>query len=191
MAAPKTRGKKLSQEIDLQKEFGIDFSGKRALKELIGQKIIDRIVERTESGMGIAFDKRGAGRLKPLKKPYSKQYADSLEFKAFDKHKNQINLTLTGDMLSAIDITKQTGNSITIGFDDRDEELKAHGNQTGKNGKAPKMKRPFFGVNKIELNEIKKDLRSDIKEALKVQQDLGKQAFEAFILSKIDEVDDG
>ena len=181
MAAPKFKKTKVSQQINLKEEFGFDFSGKNALKQAIGQAIIDKIVNRSKAGNGMSFGKSGIGRKVKLKSPYSKSYADSLEFKAAGKSKNKVNMSLTGDMLGLIDITKIKGNTIEIGWEDADENKKAFNHSVGDT--VPR--RPFFGVNKKELNDIKSEFKSDIKEAIKSKNNVSRKAFEDLILGLI------
>ena len=92
-------------------------------------------------------------------------------------------------MLGLMDIKRTTGNTITIGWEDKEQNNKAHGHMTGKNGAVPKMKRPFFGISNKELNVIKKDLSADINEAIKIKQDQGKASFDKFVLGLLDELD--
>lgn len=167
--------------LNLNEEFGIDFSGKTALKEFIGQAIIDRMVERTKDGKAV-------GGKKDLRKPYSKTYQASDDFKAAGKKANDVNLTLTGDMLGLIDIKEIKGNTIKIGWNDPEQNAKAHGHMTGKDGKVPKMKRKFFGVTKEELKDIKRKYKKDLDSAIKLKQSEGTQAFNERILSLIDEL---
>jgi len=189
MAKPKIKISKnnVEQTIDLEDLFGVSFKGAPALKEAIGQKIIDRIVQRTEAGDSMTFNSKGDGRVGKLKKPYSKSYVDSTEFKAHGKSKNKVNMKLTGDMLGLLDIKKQSGDSITIGWNKGDgQDAKAFNHSTGDT--VPK--RPFFGVNKKELDRIKKGFKSEVKEALSIKKDEGKSAFNKFVLGLIKEVDE-
>jgi len=177
----------VSQKINLKEEFGIDFRGKDALKEALGQAIIDRIVERSQSGNGMSFNSNGSGKPVKLKSPYSDTYEESLEFKAAGKSKNDVNMTLTGDMLGLIDIVNVKGNTIEIGWDDETENAKSYNHSVGDT--VPK--RPFFGVNKAELKSIKSEFSKDIKEALKIKKKEGEKAFESFVLDLIDKTKKG
>lgn len=145
----------VSQTINLKEIFGVDFSNRRDLKEALGQAFIDRIVEKAKSG------KRYDG--KPLKSPYSKEYANSLEFKAAGKRRGKVNMTLTGDMLNSIDIIDMGANVLKIGIDDSLEAQKAYNHQVGDTVPA----RPFFGLNNKDVDEIKAEFRDEIKEAFK------------------------
>jgi len=176
----KTKNKTVSQTINLKELFGVNLRGRDELKQAVGQAIIDKIVERTKAGKAV-------GGKRDLRKPYSEEYQDSLDFKAFGKSKNDVNMTLTGDMLGSIDITEVSGNKVTIGFSDDEEGAKAHGHQTGKNGQVPRMKRPFFGLNKSELAEIKREFKSEINKALKEDR----KGDDEFLLGLIDRLSNG
>lgn len=141
----------VSQTIDLKELFGVSVIGSEGLKQAIGGAIIDKIVNRTESGVGVDGKK--------LKAPYSKDYSESLDFKAFGKSKNKVNMTLTGQMLGSLDIVESKGNSIKIGWDDSEENAKAYNHNTGDT--VPK--RPFFGVTEKELREIKSEFEDKVK----------------------------
>lgn len=141
----------VSQTIDLKELFGVSVIGSEGLKQAIGGAIIDKIVNRTESGVGVDGKK--------LKAPYSKDYSESLDFKAFGKSKNKVNMTLTGQMLGSLDIVESKGNSIKIGWDDSEENAKAYNHNTGDT--VPK--RPFFGVTEKELREIKSEFEDKAK----------------------------
>ena len=176
MSAPSFKSKNnVHQKINLKDEFGIDFRGMNSLKEAIGGAIIERIRNRTENGNGMSFGASGRGTPVKLKAPYSKEYADSLDFKAAGKSRGKVNMTLTGDMLGLMDVTKIEGNSITIGWNDTEESAKAHGHSTG-GGNLPR--RPFFGVSKSELQEIKKEFGDAINEAVRTRNTEGSKAFE-------------
>ena len=192
MARPKVNksAKEVSQKIDLEKTFGIDFKGRRALREAIGEAILEKIRDRTEKGKAIG----GKAKLpafkgtkgSPAKGKYSARYVDSDEFKSFGKNQNELNMTLTGDMLGLMDIIKQTGNSITLGWDDSTENAKAFNHVTGDT--VPR--RRFFGVTNDELKEVKREFKDEIRQAIKVQEDEGRKAFEAFALKLIDDIKD-
>lgn len=149
---PKITKKEVSQKFNLGKLFGVDFAKDPDLKQEIGQAIIDKIIERTEEGKAI-------GGKKDLKS-YSKEYVESDEFKDFGKSKNKVNMTLTGRMLDDIDIISESRNVIKVGFEDKTETEKAFNHNTAD---TIKTKRPFFGITKGELDEIRKEFRDDLK----------------------------
>jgi len=180
----KAKKNSVEQTIDLKELFGVDFSGKRALREVIGQAIIDKIRENVDQGNGVAFDKNGVGRSVKLKSPYSDEYADSLEFKAHGKSKDKVNMKLTGDMMGLIDVKRQEGNKVTIGWKDKVENNKAYNAVVGDT--VPK--RPFFGANKSMLKEIKSEFKSDVKDLIKTKQDEGTKAFNTKVFALLDQL---
>lgn len=145
----------VAQEFDLEDILDVDLSDAEDLVSEIGKDIVDYIKLRAESGKGIGG--------KQLRKPYSKAYADSEEFKAAGKSANDITMTLHGDMLSAIDVIDYDGQTLVVGIEN-DQAPKAHGHMTGKNGEVPKMKREFFGLTQAELKTITDKYRSRIDE---------------------------
>lgn len=132
--------------INLDEMFDGEFPDSKALKLAVGQAIIDRIRERTQDGVS----KDG----KSLKK-YSKSYKNSLTFRAFGKS-DEVNLTLSGDMLGLLDVVDDSGSDITIGWEDQTNAAKAHGHITGAEGRLPV--RDFFGLPQKEIESIKEDL---------------------------------
>lgn len=174
---PKVTKSELSQTINLKEIFGKNFKNQPALKEAIGQALIDKMVDRTQSGKSVTG--------KNLKSPYSKQYADTLEFKAAGKSKGNVNMTLTGDMLRSIDILDVGANTITIGIDDPDEAPKSFNHQTGDT--VPR--RPFFGVQVKEVNEVEREFRSELNQAFKKRGENRSSAIEAFLLQLLRDTD--
>lgn len=190
MAAPTFKKSKVSQTINLKDEFGVDFRGMRSLREALGEAILRKIRLRAQSGKGVQFTADGRGREITLKAPYSKEYADSLEFKAAGKSRGKVNMTLTGDMLGLMDITRQTGNEIEIGWTESEENAKAYNHSIGDT--VPR--RPFFGVSKSDLQEIKKEFSNEIRAAVRTRNSEGRAAFEqrvAGLLDLITRSDDG
>ena len=187
MAKPKITKNNVEQTINLKEIFGVSFKDAPALKQAIGQKIIDKIIRRTESGQGISFSDSGKASTLKLKAPYSKAYQKSTDFKAFGKSKNKVNMTLTGDMLGLLDIKRQTADTITIGWNkDDDQDAKAYNHNIGDT--VPR--RPFFGISHTELLKIKADMKSEVKQALKIKEAEGKSAFNDFVLGLIKELDE-
>lgn len=140
---------KISQTINLQDAFGVDFTGKRSLKEKIGQLLIDRMLERTESGKSIQ------GR---SFKGYSKSYKESASFEKYGKS-STVNLDLKGDMLTDVDIKNVKANSLDIAITDKLQKLKSFNHITGDT----LPKRDFFGVSKGDINAVKKELSGELK----------------------------
>jgi hypothetical protein len=152
---------KITQTIDLNDVIGSDISSDEVLVNRIGQAIIDYMENRVSDGRGLDNVK--------LKSPYSDSYADSLNFKAAGKTKNNVNMKLSGDMLGSIDLLKVDGSKLTIGIEDPDQAIKAYGHQTGFEGhpflKGPK--RPFFGVS---TEELKKKVLTDFKKEIEAKK---------------------
>jgi hypothetical protein len=138
----------VSNTIDLEQVFGAKISDTDT-RRLIAESLIEKIVKRTESGK----DVNGKGFAK-----YSKEYVDSLEFKAYDKSAGKINMKLTGSMLASVDVLDDSSTKIKIGIDNEDAP-KAFNHQTGDTVK----KREFFGVTQKDIDEVKKEFTSDIQ----------------------------
>jgi hypothetical protein len=128
-----------------------------SLKQTIAQEVIDRIVDQAKAG-----ENRKGRNFK--NSTYSDSYADSLRFQAFGKSQNDVDLTLTGQMLDALDVRKVTKNTVEIGWTPASTQgKKAHGHITGQAGQNPQMKRDFFGLPKKQLNAIKKEFKGDVE----------------------------
>jgi len=128
-------------DIPLPKTANID-------REAIADAIIETIVERTQQ-KSINKD----GRKFP---GYSKAYRESLDFELAGKTE-KVNLTMTGDMLAALEPLAIKSNKLTIGFDPESEENdKAEGNITGSYGGDPQPKRArnFMGLPAKALAKI-------------------------------------
>lgn len=110
--------------------------------------IIEFIVDRTKKGV----DKKG--RSFP---GYSEDYIKSLDFKIAGKSKSRIDLTLSGDMLAAIQVLSHKKGQVMIGFENGTEEnARADGNITGSYGGVPKRskRRDFLGIDAKDLERI-------------------------------------
>lgn len=84
----------------------------------IARSIINYIVDRTKDGRGIGN--------KDFKKKYSNAYIKTSDFKIADKSPTDVNLTLSGDMLSSIEILDvSVVGRIVIGFEIDTEDDKA------------------------------------------------------------------
>lgn len=147
------------QELDLEKLTGKPIGIDEDLVQAIGQEIIDYTVKRTLDGLGV-------GR-KALPSPYSKEYSESLDFKAAGKSPGQVNLKLSGGMLDSIDLLEIDGSTVRIGIEGGEEAVKAFAHQTGFEGhptiKGAK-KRPFIGITQAEFKEyILPKFSSDIE----------------------------
>lgn len=114
----------------------------RDQRDFISKEIIKRIVTRTKMGI----DANGAGFA-----AYDKEYAK-------EKGSSHVNLTLTGDMLSELEVLNiNTPGSITVGYPEGHElEGQVEGNQSGIRGKSNKVVHPrnFIGISQKEKDII-------------------------------------
>ncbi len=132
-------------------KFSLNLSGYTpAEREAIAVRVIDKIKERTQSGV----DKNGEKFA-----PYSKEYKKSAAFKIAGKG-STVDLTLTEDMLDSIQILTNGSKKTDIGFERGTvENGKADGNIRGTYGKDRKVgpSRDFLGITKAELRTILSD----------------------------------
>lgn len=136
--------------VNLEELFGVDIPNDSQFRQAVGQAIIDKIRERTRSGV----DRNG----KQFKN-YSDEYAESISFKAYNKSKTDPNLRQTGEMLGFMDIIEEDLTTITIGWTDENAN-KAHGHITGNVG----VKRDFLGLPDSDLSSIADDLQGFLGE---------------------------
>ena len=153
---------KVTQEIDLQEVFGVDLSGHPEIKERFGQACLDYQIERTKKGIDVNGN-RFEG--------YDPDYVDSLEFKAWGKSKNKVNMTLRGEMLGLLDLVDTSGNKIKYGWEDNVQAAKAYNHNTGDTVK----QRQFFGLTQKQIEHIAQDFIEDVKN-IKEQISEGDQA---------------
>lgn len=146
----------VSQSIDLEKYLGKGGASNPAISQAFAQAVIDRIISRTESGRD-AFGSQFKG--------YSKSYKDSLAFKAFGKS-SRVNLELTGEMLSSVDILSISRGNLTIGITG-EPAARAYGHMTGMEGHpfldGVTPERKFFGVTEQDLEDIAKDFEPELE----------------------------
>lgn len=117
-------------------------------REAIAFELIDKILKRTNKGI----DKNG-NRFPS----YSSSYSGSLDFKIAGKSKNNVNLKMSGDMLSDLQLLSHDKGELVIGFENGSESnAKAEGNIKGTYGqtKSTGKKRDFLGVQDKELREV-------------------------------------
>lgn len=124
-------------------------------REVLGDLIVERIVERTTQG------KDKSGRSFP---GYSASYKESLDFKNAGKS-SSVDLQLSGDMLASLKVLKHTRNWIEVGFEKGSEENdRADGNIRGTYGQKtpiPGKKRDFLGITDKELVKLVKYVKSN------------------------------
>ena len=151
----KLAGQNPELRVDLKEMFDLPFFPESdALRQAIGQSIIDRIKERTEVGNFLA-ESKGAQR-------YSKEYVESFEFKVYGKEQGRVNLRASGDMLENMSLELETNfNFIKVYFPDSEQAQKAHGHITGNVGK----KRDFFGLTQRDINQIRREYEDQVIDA--------------------------
>jgi phage gpG-like protein len=119
------------------------------MREALGREVAEFIRKRSEGGR----DKNGKKFVK-----YTKEYTQSLDFKNAGKSKNKVDLTLSGDMLIALDLLSHRRGSILIGYENGSEEnAKADGNVTGSYGQPkanPSKARDFMGIKDKDLDKL-------------------------------------
>lgn len=118
-------------------------------REAVARDILSRIQERAiNENKGFNPD---TGREKKFPR-YTADYA-----KKKGTSRSDVDLVLSGEMFSGMDLISHRSGSILIGFENGSREnAKAEGNQLGSYGKSPdKAKaRPFLGLSKKDLDEI-------------------------------------
>lgn len=120
-------------------------------REALGKDIVEFIRERSEAGIGVK--QRGNKFVNAPFPAYSKTYRESLDFKIGGKGK-KVNLTLSGDMLIALDLLSHEKGSVLIGYEAGSEENdRAEGNILGSYGGSPNPRkaRNFLGISPEEL----------------------------------------
>lgn len=116
-------------------------------REAIALEIVDFIRERSRKGK----DKNNNRFTK-----YSKAYSESLDFKIAGKSA-KVDLTLSGDMLAALDVLKTSNRGLTIGYQSGDEiNGRVEGNRLGSYGGKPNAQkaRDFLGISTQDLSKI-------------------------------------
>lgn len=92
---------------------------------------------------------------------YSSSYAKSLDFKIAGKSKGSVDLTLSGDMLGALDLLSHKKGELLIGFENGSQEnARADGNIRGTYGQSKpnsSKARDFLGISPTDLKTILKN----------------------------------
>ena len=119
-----------------------------AEREEIGFEIIEHIRERSKRGIGVR--RAGRGFTTKVFPNYSENYAAR-------KGQNNVDLTLSEEMLESIEVLRHRKGEVTIGFQrGTDVNAKAEGNQIGSYGRSPNPRkaRRFLGLTRDELDLI-------------------------------------
>jgi len=116
-------------------------------REELSDEIIEHIRKRTQSGKDVEG--------KPFA-PYSKNYINSLDFKNAGKSASRVDLTLSEDMLEAMEVLSHGSGYITIGYEEGSAENdKAVWNERAQGTKRKKgPARKFLGISTQELASI-------------------------------------
>lgn len=117
-------------------------------REEAAQAMVDQIVNNAVEGKGVKGDSDKFTRAKfPA---YSKAYEAK-------KGQKNVDLTLSGEMLSALKVISTKKGSVLLGFDNGSEaNAKAEGNILGSYGREPNSKkaRNFLGLIPSEIRQI-------------------------------------
>ncbi|HEV8043814.1 MAG TPA: hypothetical protein VGP38_01455, partial [Rubrobacter sp.] len=127
---------------------------KPADREAIAKDIVEFIRERSEDGVGVR--RRGSGFVNAQFPAYSTSYKESLDFKIAGKS-SHVDLTLSGDMLIALDVLSHKRGSVVVGYAAGSEEnARAEGNILGSYGGSPNPRkaRNFLGITDADLRSI-------------------------------------
>lgn len=152
----------VSENIDIPKTYNA------MERRLIANDIIQYVRKRTKSGRG-----EGNQKWKGAAGKYSPSYQKSLDYK-LKPSKGVVDLTLSGDMLTAIELRQSKKGQIQIGIPFSAQEWdRAKGNILGSYGRAPNRNkaRPFL---KLSKGEVKKILSKYPTEENKREQNLEK-----------------
>jgi hypothetical protein len=130
-------------KIEIPKEYSSEE------RQAIALEIRDFIVKRTQAKCLDKNNQKFAA--------YSEGYTKNLDFKIAGKSKGKVDLTLSGDMLGALDVLKTSKGAVTIGYENGSpENAKADGNIRGTygNSKSVGPKRDFLGIHPSDLELI-------------------------------------
>lgn len=115
----------------------------------VGRNVIKRVVERTREEYKNKNNRKFPG--------YSQTYISSKAFLQGGKSKNEVNLTLTGEMIDDLDIVEHGVGYVDIGYKTSYTGAgKVEGNVIGSYGREPNTKhaRDFLGIKKDEAEEF-------------------------------------
>lgn len=135
---------KLELEVDLKEIFNTSISD-AALREEIANAVIQKIVDRTQSGKSLSG------------KAFVKYSPDYLKVRKSAGLGAEVDLTFSGEMLNSITTVKETSNKIVLGWDDETQSAKAYNHNTGDT----LPQREFFGLQEKEKQELRNEF-SDI-----------------------------
>lgn len=139
----------ISQTVDLDALANAPISKDPALRNQIAQAMVDYLVDRVQ-GENLGLDRKGF-------KGYSKSYISSQNFEAFGKSEDNVNMTLSGDMMGSVDVVEQKKGKVKIAITDESALARAYGHMSGFKGHPTipqgKYKREFFGLSDREIKD--------------------------------------
>jgi hypothetical protein len=141
------------QKLEIEIPEGYSASERRA----IADELIDVMIDQAKSGRGIALEEPGIADRRKRFPGYSETYVNSLDFNIAGKSKGSVDLTLSGDMLGAIQLLDHEDGKLIIGFEPGSENDRAEGNILGTYGQDtpnPSKARNFLGVTRGELKQV-------------------------------------
>ena len=162
-----------NDKIDKEIKLVVEKKTKEAFKKVFTQSYVeelrDRIVKRTQLGVGINPDKK----LKKLSNPYKKQRKKKKAKLANTTTPARSNLTRTGQLLKSLTVIKLKikdgiGFKITVG-DRRGIDFDGKSSKIGNKKLVEYLKdqgREFLGFTKPQRNEILKEIRQALKKFL-------------------------
>jgi hypothetical protein len=142
----------MDEDAKVRRAF-LSVTAKDSVRKDIGQRIIEQIIQNTQSGKDKDFENFTPN-------VYSKAYQKSAVYKLYGKKKSPVNMTLTGDMLLSI-VVKSAGNVVKIGFNSEKEFLKASGHIDGTGANNALPVRDFWG---LPLDQVEKIIKLVIKD---------------------------
>jgi phage gpG-like protein len=136
----------------IQRMVKIPKAYNEAERKAIAQDLIDYIAQRTQDGKG-----KGGQEWSGSASKYSKSYRDSLAFQVAGKG-DTVDLTLTGDMLSSLELIADDDGALVVGIPEGSSEAgKAEGNIRGSYGQSTGNRskaRDFLALTKEEIKAI-------------------------------------
>lgn len=141
----------------------------RDFKSLLGIRIVDKIVERTQDNKGVKKEgdrvvgERSLGTYK--KAPSGKtSYKDSLVFQIYKDGQKKVDLTLTGEMLESLNSKSTSSNKLVFFLEGQNNKDKAQGHISGIYGdKGRTQPRDFLGLPNNVLSKIFKETMKDYR----------------------------
>jgi hypothetical protein len=136
-------------------------------RRIFSDSIIERIVERTQSGVNKKDEDMGG---------YSPRYRESLVFKIYKGFRRNVDLTLTSNMLSSLKAL-QLDKTIIIELEGQENKVKAYAHITGFRGhpylSGKVKKRDFLGLPESEQIDL-------LRQSLEMFANISEETIEGF-----------